>query len=86
MKIKKLDELIFSAAPWNYNQSYEDVCDLDGDIISDLIDEPEGRLIAAAPDLYEACREVMLACDADALDRAFAKCRKALEKAGGVEL
>lgn len=101
-KMKALKELGVSPAPWNAVRSTvslrvdsaDGICVADDiDMIDDETGEANARLIAAAPELYEALREIVadnkcgLMCS---LCGAADKCKirravAALEKAGGGE-
>lgn len=47
--------------------------------------EANARLIAAAPDLYEACSNVLVALNPEDVIAAHAKCAAAIAKANGTE-
>ena len=97
--MKRLDELGVSPAPWKAytNEDFDsndEVRDENDELI--LCDAPHAnaRLIAAAPELYEALRLVLETIDAlgfkpvvesDPLALAVKCGEKALEKAGGVK-
>lgn len=101
-EMKALKELGVSPAPWNAVRSTvslrvdsaDGICVADDiDMIDDETGEANARLIAAAPELYEALREIVadnkcgLMCS---LCGAADKCKirravAALEKAGGAE-
>lgn len=101
MRIKRLENLGVAPTPWQCQDIYW-VKDARG---SDVVDcyrrneneaqvKADSRLIAAAPDLYEALRLILASLDAigfvptvkeDALVRSFERGVWALEKAGGCE-
>lgn len=73
-------------APWVRTHLGEHVTSVDSDITDDL--EANARLIAAAPELLEACREVAAGqLDNDPPERFIARmrevCRAAIAKAKG---
>ena len=89
--MKRLEELGVSPAPWNVFDDY-DVRRSDTGLVADCGLPGDARLIAAAPDLYEALRLVIETIDAlgfkpvverDPLALAVKCGEKALEKAGG---
>ena len=89
--MKTLSELGISRAPWTVNK-YDDVTTVNGNMVAcvedwDVCDTAEvaanARLIAAAPELYEALREIYE--DFPGCNKWAARARAALEKAGGAE-
>lgn len=89
MKIKTLEDLGICNTPWVVDPYFGEVETSDGRIVSDLPTAEEGRLMAAAPELYEAAREVLMYFwDAGAPEcerELIAQCLAAFEKAGGLE-
>lgn len=89
----KLSELKISPAPWSFvksNRDYE-VSDSEdfGLSYEDRYELPDARLIAAAPDLYEALYDVVAYCESTHLvpserfGKVLAKVKAALAKAAG---
>ncbi len=96
--MKTIEELGISPAPWHavMKHIFKDVgwvCDKNDRVIFGVLTTSHARLIAAAPDLYEALRECLSALnsvgrmgwDGDYASRAKRNAVKALEKAGGEE-
>ncbi len=106
--MKTLEELGISPAPWTKHGDcsvYGEILAADGSPVVDYdwsanpaaeaADDPNARLIAAAPELYEALREwVEELCDScqaevgrtcDGECEAVRKAKAALEKVGGAE-
>ena len=106
--MKKLEELGVSTAPWDTAYVHKPaVYDRDGRCVADCDihfarrrDDANARLIAAAPDLYEALRDVVenecgecayvrkgvcTRAESKLPECLFKQSRKALEKAGGKE-
>lgn len=103
--MKTVEQLGISPAPWKaYNGVYsswvddnakEFVCMKTSISMNDCdIDRRNARLIAAAPDLYEALRECLEVLDEveecfqevdEETSKMMGKARAALEKAGGAE-
>lgn len=98
--MKTVEQLGISPAPWNAVRSTvslrvdsaDGICVADDiDMIDDETGEANARLIAAAPELYEALREIVadnkcgLMCSlCGAADKCKIRCAvAALEKAGG---
>ena len=97
--MKSLDELGVSPAPWQWNGHpavHDIVRDNDGTQIFEFAPSADARLCAAAPELYEALREIYDAFDPCSLEchgckhepgcnKWARRARAALEKAGGAE-
>ena len=101
--MKTLEELGISPAPWkpvDDGMGYKDIlCNLpvtedsEGEnIIAETVDAKDARLIAAAPELYEALAAMLLCAEKEALftsesgmSIAMNMARKAIKKAGGEE-
>ena len=92
--MKTLEQLGISPAPWSFvksNRDYE-VSDSEdfGLSYEDRYELPDARLIAAAPDLYEALASMLSCAEKEApftaesgMSIAMDMARKAIKKAGG---
>lgn len=98
--MKTLSELDISPAPWKTGDYYENediVFSAGGQKVAEDLRTTDARLCAAAPELYEALREMYEdfapICNAEChgckyeqgCNKWIAKARAALEKAGGSE-
>lgn len=96
--MKTLEQLGISPAPWNVSGSGKtNGCIVDAEGIICASGAPHGypsanaRLIAAAPELYEALYDVVAYCESTHLvpserfGKVLAKVKSALAKAGGEE-
>ena len=92
--MKSIDELRISPHPWEMNDLGSAVINATGDdvivpICCDDLGRRDGRLIAAAPDLYAALSSLVAFCEDEdgglGIDELLDVCREALAKAGGAE-
>ena len=101
--MKTLEQLGISPVPWNPADDglgYNDIIcnspvteDSEGEnIIAEAVDAKDARLIAAAPDLYEALAAILSCAEKEApftmesrMSIAMDMARKAIKKAGGEE-
>lgn len=90
--MKTIEELGVSPAPWQWDgdeRSDDMVLSAKG-TVAEWMSAKDARLISAAPDLYEALREICETADGENVrftgaSAWRAKARAALEKAGGAE-
>lgn len=88
--MKTIEELYISYMPWKFLD--EIVLDRVGGVVAEARNEYDARLIAAAPDLYEALAAMLSCAEKEAsftmesgMHIAMDMARKAIEKAGGSE-
>lgn len=91
--MKTIEELDISYLPWKQGCFLDKlVLDRVGGVVAEARNEYDARLIALAPDLYEALAAMLSCAEKESpftmesgMSIAMDMARKAIEKAGGVE-